>query len=64
MVRTHLELMLNFAVVVYLVTHGVSVPAEGQGDLVSGFYHATRGWIDAQLAPIRSLLGSVNLARA
>jgi hypothetical protein len=62
--RTHLELLLNFAVVLYLVTHGVSVPAEGQADLVTGFYHATRGWLDAQLAPIRSLLGSVNLARA
>ncbi len=56
--------MLNFAVVLYLVTHGVSVPAEGQADLATGFYHATRGWLDAQLAPIRSLLGSVNLARA
>jgi hypothetical protein len=64
MVRTHLEMLLNLAVVIYLVTHGVSVPAEGQADLATGFYHATRAWLDAQLAPIRSLLGSVNLARA
>ena len=42
MVRTHLEMLLNFAVVIYLVTHGVSVPAEGQADLATGFYHATR----------------------
>ena len=64
MVRTHLETMLNFAIVVYLVTHGVSVPAEGQSDLATGFYHATRAWLRAQLAPVRSLLASVDLARA
>jgi hypothetical protein len=62
MVRTHLEMVLNFAVVMYLVTHGVSVPAEGQADLATGFYQATRAWIDAQLGPMRSLLGSANLA--
>jgi len=46
------------------VTHGVSVPAEGQSDLATGFYHATRAWLRAQLAPVRSLLASVDLARA
>jgi hypothetical protein len=58
MVRTRLETMLNFAVVVYLVTHGVSVPAEGQGDLVTGFCCAIRAWLEARRVAIDSLLGS------
>ena len=65
MVRTRLETMLNFAVVVYLVTHGVSVPADGQGDLVTGFCCATRAWLEARRVAIGSLLGSYgNLAGA
>jgi hypothetical protein len=58
MARTRLETMLNFAVVVYLVTHGVSVPADGRGDLVAGFCCATRAWLEARRVAIDSLLGS------
>jgi len=50
--------MLNFAVVVYLVTHGVSVPADGRGDLVAGFCCATRAWLAVRRVAIDSLLGS------
>jgi len=50
--------MLNFAVVVYLVTHGVSVPADGRTDLVAGFCCATRAWLEARRVAIGSLLGS------
>ena len=56
--RTQLETMLSFAVVVYLVTHGVSVPADGQGDLVNGFFCTTRAWLEARRVAIGSLLGS------
>ena len=45
MSRTHLEMMANLLVVLYLVTHGVSVPAEGRGHLASGFYLSARAWI-------------------
>src|SRR4029077_18320498 len=31
--RAHLEMLANFLVVLYLVTHGVSVPREGQAHL-------------------------------
>ena len=56
--RTQLETMLSFAVVVYLVTHGVSVPADDEGDLVNGFCCATRAWLEARWVAIGSLLGS------
>ncbi|HEV8532947.1 MAG TPA: hypothetical protein VGT00_16110 [Methylomirabilota bacterium] len=58
MVRTPLKTMLNFVVVVYLVTHGVSVPAEGQADLVSGFCCATRAWLESRLVDLSALLDS------
>lgn len=58
MARTRLETMLNFAVVVYLVTHGVSIPADGQRDLVTGFCCATRAWLEARRVAIGSLLGA------
>lgn len=48
MSRTHLEMLANFLVVLYLVTHGVSVPREGQADLVSGFYHSILALIKGQ----------------
>jgi len=50
MSRTHLEMLANFLVVLYLVTHGVSVPREGQADLVSGFYHSILAWVLGQAA--------------
>jgi len=58
MARTRVETMLNFAVVVYLVTHGVSIPADGHGDLVTGFCCATRAWLEARRVAIGSLLGA------
>jgi hypothetical protein len=61
MVRTRLETMANFAVVLYLVTHGVSVPAEGRGDLVTGFCSAARAWLEARRAAVASLLGSLGV---
>jgi hypothetical protein len=48
MSRTQLEILANFLVVLYLVTHGVSVPREGQADLVSGFYYSILAWLKAQ----------------
>ncbi|HTY79389.1 MAG TPA: hypothetical protein VMI34_16300 [Candidatus Bathyarchaeia archaeon] len=45
MARAQAEAIMNFVVVLYLVTHGVSVPAAGRGDLVSGFYLSLRAWI-------------------
>ncbi len=48
MSRTHLEMLANFLVVLYLVTHGVSVPREGQADLVSSFYHSILAWLKGQ----------------
>lgn len=55
MSRTHLEMLANFLVVLYLVTHGVSVPRDGQADLVSGFYHSVRAWLDGQAARVITL---------
>ena len=44
MARAHAEAIMNFLVVLYLVTHGVSVPVDGRGDLLSGFYLSLRAW--------------------
>jgi hypothetical protein len=54
--RTHLEILANFLVVLYLVTHGVSVPSEGQSDLVSGFYLSIRAWVGAKLGRLSAVL--------
>jgi hypothetical protein len=54
--RTHLEMVANFLVVLYLVTHGVSVPSDGQGHLVSGFYLSIRAWIGGAIGRLGSLL--------
>ncbi|HEX9408440.1 MAG TPA: hypothetical protein VGA23_02180 [Methylomirabilota bacterium] len=56
MSRTHLEMMANLLVVLYLVTHGVSVPAEGQGHLVSGFCLSVRAWIRGKMDRLVTLL--------
>jgi hypothetical protein len=61
MVRTHLETMVNFAVVLYLVTHGVSVPAEGRSDLVTCFCSAARAWLEGRRVTVASLLGSLGV---
>ena len=57
--RTHLEMLANFLVVLYLVTHGVSVPAEGQSDLVSGLCLSIRAWVGAKLGRLSALRGSM-----
>ena len=49
MARTQLEMLANFLVLLYLVTHGVSVPREGQADLVSGFCFSIRVWLGSLL---------------
>jgi hypothetical protein len=54
--RTHLEMVANFLVVLYLVTHGVSVPREGQAHLVSGFYYSVRAWLEGQVDRLSALL--------
>lgn len=54
--RTHLEMLANFLVLLYLVTHGVSVPPGGQGDLVSGFYYSVRAWIGGQIDRLTALV--------
>jgi hypothetical protein len=53
--RTHLETLANFLVVLYLVTHGVSVPREGQADLVSGFYYSILAWLKGQAGWLSAL---------
>ena len=54
--RTHLEMLANFLVVLYLVTHGVSVPSEGQSELVSGFYLSIRAWVGGQMGRLSTLV--------
>ena len=56
MSRTHLEMVANLLVVLYLVTHGVSVPAEGRGQLVSGFYLSIRAWVGGRIDRLVTLL--------
>ncbi len=57
--RTHLEMLANFLVLLYLVTHGVSVPREGQAHLVSGFYFSIRAWLCGQAGRLGALLNMV-----
>ena len=45
MARANVEAIVSFLVVLYLVTHGVSVPADGRGDLLSGFSLCVRAWL-------------------
>jgi hypothetical protein len=54
--RTHLEMVANFLLVLYLVTHGVSVPSEGRGQLVSGFYLSIRAWLGGTIDRLSSSL--------
>jgi hypothetical protein len=54
--RTQLEMLANFLVVLYLVTHGVSVPSEGQSELVSGFYLSIRAWVVGQIERLSALV--------
>jgi hypothetical protein len=56
MSRTQLEMLANLLVVVYLVTHGVSVPPEERGHLVSGFYLSVRVWVAGKVDRLVSLL--------
>ena len=46
--RTQFEMLVNCLVVLYLIAHGVSVPREGQADLVSGFYFSILAWLRGQ----------------
>jgi len=54
--RTHLEMVANFLIVLYLVTHGVSVPAAGRGHLISGFYLSVCAWLGAKIDRLMTLL--------
>jgi hypothetical protein len=56
MSRAHLEMLANFLVVLYLVTHGVSVPREGQADLVSGFSYSIVAWFKGQVGWLSALV--------
>jgi hypothetical protein len=55
MSRTHLEMLANFLVVLYLVTHGVPVPREDQADLVSGFSYSILAWLKGQAGWLTAL---------
>ena len=59
MARTHLEMLANFLILLYLVTHGVSVPREGQAHLISGFYLSIRAWLEGQAARLGAFLNIV-----
>jgi hypothetical protein len=54
--RTHLEMAANFLIVLYLVTHGVAVPAGGRGHLLSGFYLSIRAWLAGKVDRLTTLL--------
>ena len=54
--RTQLEMLANFLIVFYLVTHGVSVPAGGRGQLISGFYLSIQAWLAGKVDRVRILL--------
>ena len=56
MSRTQLEMVANLLVVLYLVTHGVSVPAEERAHLVSGFYLSARAWVAGRIDRLVNLL--------
>ena len=56
MARTQLEMLANFQILLYLVTHGVSVPREGQAHLISGFYFSIRAWLEGRAARLGALL--------
>ena len=58
MARTQLEVLANFLVLLYLVTHGVAVPREGQSQLVSGFYFSIRAWLEGQVGRLGTLLNT------
>jgi len=63
--RAHVEAVMNFLVVLYLVTHGVSVPAHGQGDLLSGFYLSVRVWIGEMIDRLAAFVAvAIPFARA
>jgi len=57
MSRTQLQMLANFLVVLYLVTHGVAVPREGRADLVSGFSFSILAWLKGQAGQISALVG-------
>lgn len=59
MARTQLEILANFLVLLYLVTHGVSVPREGQAHLIRGFYFSIRAWLEGQAGRLGALLDMV-----
>jgi hypothetical protein len=54
--RTQLEMAANFLIVLYLVTHGVAVPAGGRGHLLSGFYLSIRAWLAGKVESLTTLL--------
>jgi len=56
MARARLEMLMNFLVLLYLVTHGVPVPREGQAHLVSGFYFSIRAWLEGQAGRLSALV--------
>ena len=63
--RAHIEATMNFLVVLYLVTHGVSMPAHGPGDLLSGFYLSVRAWIEGMIDRLAAFFGvAIPFARA
>jgi hypothetical protein len=54
--RTHLEMLANFLIVLYLVTHGVSLPPSGRGQLISSFHLSIRAWLAAKADRLTTLL--------
>ena len=59
MARTHLEMLANFLILLYLVTHGVSVPREGQAHLIRAFYFSIRAWLEGLVGRLGALLNIV-----
>jgi len=59
MARTQLEMLANFLILLYLVTHGVSVPREGQVHLIRGFYFSIRAWLEGQADRLGALINMV-----
>jgi hypothetical protein len=59
MARTHLEMLANFLILLYLVTHGVSVPREGQAHLIRCFYFSIRAWLEGQAGRLGAIINMV-----
>jgi hypothetical protein len=51
--------LLQLGVTIYLITHGVSLPADSHGELHElgwGLYYSSLAWLMSTAAPLRQVL--------